>query len=157
MEITLTILQLIAPIAALSTPSNLYQRVEDDPLQHSYNFTLKSLGRDPSRPVFDNLYLKPYHIYPTFNYATLYPKSDNSSGIVGFLNGTTQQLEDHQGNLLFYGGGGALYGFVIDSVNATYKPVEINVGSGTQGIFIDRGLLRYNNPMSGGFYEITKE
>lgn len=40
----------------------------------------------------------------------------------------------------------------LDSVNATYNPVEINVGKGTQGIFIDRGLLRYNNPMSGGFY-----
>ncbi len=40
----------------------------------------------------------------------------------------------------------------LDSVNATYNPVEINVAGGTQGIFIDRGLLRYNNPMSGGFY-----
>lgn len=113
MQITPAILHFIAPIAALSTPSNLYQRVQHDPIQDGYNFTLKSRVRDPGKPGFDNLYLEPYHIYPTFNYATLYPKSDNNQGIIGFLNGTTQEIEDHQGNLLFNGGGGAFYGFVI--------------------------------------------
>ncbi len=113
MQITTAILYLLASIAALATPSKIYQGVQDDLIQDGYNFTLKSRVRDPGKHAFDDLYLEPYHIYPTFNYATLYPKSGNNQGIVGFLNGTAQELEDHQGYLLFYGGGGGFYGFVI--------------------------------------------
>lgn len=39
-----------------------------------------------------------------------------------------------------------------DSVNATYNPIEINAGSGTKGIYINQGVIKYNNPTSGGFY-----
>lgn len=41
---------------------------------------------------------------------------------------------------------------LTDSVNATYNPVEINAGTGTTGIYIDQGKIKYNNPISGGFY-----
>lgn len=45
-----------------------------------------------------------------------------------------------------------MYGFIIDSVNSTYNPIEINAGLGTKGIFINQGVIKYNNPASGGFY-----
>lgn len=41
---------------------------------------------------------------------------------------------------------------VIDRVNSTYNPIEINAGTGTKGIYINQGVIKYNNPISGGFY-----
>ena len=41
---------------------------------------------------------------------------------------------------------------MIDKVNSTYNPIEINAGPGTKGIFIDQGVIKYHNPLSGGFY-----
>ena len=60
-----------------------------------------------------HLYLEPYHIYPAFNYATLYPeKAGGEKDIVGFLNGTRQELEDERGSLGFIGNG-IVYGFIV--------------------------------------------
>lgn len=171
------------PLLALSIPTTDYQ------IRHSRTFTLKSHVLAPANPSFENLYLEPYHIYPAFNYATLSPKTKKNPGIVGFLNGTEQELEYDQGNLLFSFRQARLYGFVIrgsfpfppniqgncgfdgfenigygrmeqalvnvettDSVNSTYNPIEINAGSGTKGIYINQGVIKYNNPISGGFY-----
>lgn len=36
--------------------------------------------------------------------------------------------------------------------NESYIPVEINAGNGTQGIFIDQGVIKVHDPLSGGFY-----
>ncbi|KAL8947300.1 MAG: hypothetical protein Q9222_006402 [Ikaeria aurantiellina] len=76
------------------------------------------------------------------------------AGVVGFLNGTLKELEERKGDLVFgFGEGGRLpYGFVINKVNASYNPVEINAGPGTKGIYISAGVLKYNDPPPGGFY-----
>ncbi|KAK4692781.1 hypothetical protein P7C71_g4489, partial [Lecanoromycetidae sp. Uapishka_2] len=117
------------------------------------SFKLKSHVLTPPNPAFECLYLEPYHIYPPFNYAVLSPKTTEDPGIVGTLNGTVAQLANDEGNLIF---DSAVeeppYGFVIASINSTYNPVEILPGNGTQGIFINQGVIKYNNPISGGFY-----
>ncbi|KAL8793586.1 MAG: hypothetical protein Q9195_003849 [Heterodermia aff. obscurata] len=56
------------------------------------------------------------------------------------------------GNLLFDGGSNIVYGFIIDKLNGTYNPIEINAGPGSSGIYINQGVIKYNNPTSGGFY-----
>jgi hypothetical protein len=78
--------------------------------QHSPAFGLKSHVLTPPTPSFENLYLSAYHTSPTLDYATLSPKTAQNPGIVGFLNGTAQELADGQGDLLFRGGES---GFVI--------------------------------------------
>ncbi len=40
----------------------------------------------------------------------------------------------------------------MNQINTTYNPIEINAGGGTKGIFIDQGVIKYHNPISGGFY-----
>lgn len=132
--------------------STLAAPVADTQVQHSKKFKLKSHSLSSSTSAFENLYLEPYHIYPAFNYATLYPKTARDPGIIGFLNGTKQELEDDQGDLIFNLGQAGIYGFVIDRVNSTYNPIEINAGTGTKGIYINQGVIKYNNPISGGFY-----
>ncbi|KAG6990904.1 hypothetical protein G7Y79_00060g092080 [Physcia stellaris] len=129
-----------------------------DPLKahHSQKFTLSSHVLSPPNPAFEGLVLEPYHISPAFNYAVLEKagKGKEGKGVVGYLNGTREELRDGFGDLLFRAGADAKfsYGFVIDRVNATYNPVEINAGEGTKGIFIDQGVIKYQNPQSGGFY-----
>ena len=119
----------------------------------SHRFRLHSRALDPSNPSFNNLYFQPYHIYPSFNYAVLTPQTTSSQGIIGHLNGTAAERESNEGNLIYdYSAGSPPYGFVIDQVNATYNPVEIDAGNGTRGIFIDQGVVKYHNPLSGGFY-----
>lgn len=117
----------------------------------SKTFKLKSLVLSPSDPSFDNLYLEGYHIYPGGNYAVLSPKSATNPGIIGYLNGTAADFAHENTELLFNFSPGP-YGFIIDSVNATYNPILINAGNGTTGIFIDQGIIKYQNPISGGFY-----
>ncbi|KAI4269123.1 MAG: hypothetical protein L6R38_007583 [Xanthoria sp. 2 TBL-2021] len=143
--------QLLLPLVALAVPTPTESQPSNQEIIHTRNFTIKSHVIAPAQSSFENLYLEPYHIYPAFNYATLWPKSDTTPGIVGFLNGTGRELENDQGNLLFLGGGG-VYGFIIDRVNSTYNPVEINAGEGTKGIYINQDIIKYNNPISGGFY-----
>ncbi|KAL8669722.1 MAG: hypothetical protein Q9168_005691 [Polycauliona sp. 1 TL-2023] len=144
---------LVLPLSVLAVPTPVENHHRNNGIVHSRNFTIKSHVIGPAQSSFENLYLEPYHIYPAFNYATLYPKNEQTPGIVGFLNGTKRELENDQGDLLFLGGGG-VYGFVIDSVNTTYNPVEINAGAGTQGIYVSQGIIKYNNPISGGFYAV---
>lgn len=120
------------------------------PDETSKTFKLKSHVLSPPNPSFDNLYLEPYHIYPGANYAVLAPQSTRDPGIIGYLNGTTQDFASENTDLLF--DLNFPYGFIIDSVNATYNPILINAGNGTQGIFIDQGIIKYHNPISGGFY-----
>lgn len=123
------------------------------PIETFRPFKLKSRGLSPSNPAFNNLYLEPYHIYPALNYAVLSLKSTQNPGVIGYLNGTATEPADDQGDLLFhFGSDEPPYGFVIDLVNATSNPIEINAGNGTQGIFIDQGIIKYHNPISGGFY-----
>ncbi|KAL9024562.1 MAG: hypothetical protein Q9196_006428, partial [Gyalolechia fulgens] len=50
----------------------------DDHDRRSRHFRLRSQVLAPANPAFENLYLEPYHIYPAFNYATLYPRTDRS-------------------------------------------------------------------------------
>ncbi|KAL8961573.1 MAG: hypothetical protein Q9193_001889, partial [Seirophora villosa] len=123
--------KLILPLAVLAVPYPTESQPSDEDITQSRNFTIRSHAVDSAQPTFDNLYLGPYYIYPAFNYATLLPKTDSNPGIVGFLNGTRRELRDDQGDLLFLGGAG-VYGFIIDTVNATYSPVEINAGIGTK-------------------------
>ncbi|KAL8847190.1 MAG: hypothetical protein Q9221_007752 [Calogaya cf. arnoldii] len=144
------LLQFVLPFLALTIPTPAENQASNQEVIHSRNFTIRSRGVAPASG-FDNLFVEPYHISPTFNYATLWPITARTPGIVGFLNGTTRQLKYGQGNLLFSGGGG-VYGFIIDSVNATYNPVEINAFTGTSGIYVNNGVIKYNNPQSGGFY-----
>ncbi|CAF9927353.1 hypothetical protein IMSHALPRED_007193 [Imshaugia aleurites] len=117
----------------------------------SKTFKLKSLVLSPSNSSFNNLYLEPYHIFPGANYAVLSPKTATNPGIIGYLNGTAADFADRNTDLLF-NANPSPYGFVIDSVNATYNPILINAGNGTTGIFIDQGIIKYHSPMSGGFY-----
>lgn len=117
----------------------------------SKTFKLKSFVLSPPNPFFNNLYLEPYHIYPGANYAVLSPESATNPGIIGYLNGTAADFANESTDLLF-NGNPAPYGFIIDSVNATYNPILINAGNGTTGIFIEQGIIKYNNPISGGFY-----
>ena len=115
----------------------------------SATFRLKSLVLSPPNPSFDNLYLEAYHIFPGSNYGVL-SSTNATNGIVGYLNGTAADFADDTTNLLF--DENPSYGFVIDSVNATYNPILINGGNGTPGIFNDQGVIKYNNVNSGGFY-----
>ena len=121
--------------------------------QASRHFKLRSRLLTSSNPTFNNLLLEPYHIYPAFNYAVLAKESAETPGITGYINGTTTEIKEEEGDLVFdYGSSPPPYGFVIDQVNATYNPIEINAGNGTQGVFIDQGVIKYHNPLSGGFY-----
>ena len=121
------------------------------PEETSKTFRLKSLVLSPPNSSFNDLYLEAYHIYPSANYAVLSPRSATNPGITGYLNGTAADFANENTDLLFdfdpYP-----YGFIIDSVNATYNPILINVGNGTTGIFIDQGIIKYHSPISGGFY-----
>ena len=138
------ILSLIALLTgAIAAPTSLDET--------SRTFKLKSRILSPSNSSFNNLYLEPYHIYPGANYAVLSPKSATNPGIIGYLNGTAADFEDENTDLLF-DFDPVPYGFIIDSVNATYNPILINAGNGTTGIFIDQGIIKYHNPISGGFY-----
>ena len=121
------------------------------PAETSRTFKLKSLALSPSNSFFSNLYLEPYHIYPGANYAVLSPKTSTNLGIIGYLNGTAEDFANESTDLLF-SFDPAPYGFIVDSVNATYNPILINAGNGTTGIFINQGVIKYHNPMSGGFY-----
>ena len=112
---------------------------------------LKSLALSPSNSSFNDLYLESYHIYPGGDYAVLSPKTATNPGIIGYLNGTAEDFANENTDLLFISNP-APYGFIIDSVNATYNPIFINAGNGTTGIFIDQGIIKYHNPISGGFY-----
>ena len=116
----------------------------------STTFRLKSLVISPPNPSFDNLYLETYHIYPGANYAVLSAQTSTNAGVIGYLNGTAADFADETTDLLFYDN--PPYGFIIDSVNATYNPILINAGNGTTGIYNDQGIIKYNDPMSGGFY-----
>jgi len=102
MHLLLTLL-LLLPTLTISLPAPASST-------HSPAFKLKSHVLVTPNPAFENLYLEPYHIRPAFNYAVLCPQTAQNPGIVGFLNGTTQELADGQGDLLFRGGA---YGFVI--------------------------------------------
>ena len=124
------------------------------PDETSKTFKLKSLALSTSNSSFSDLYLEPYHIYPGANYAVLSPKTPTNLGIIGYLNGTAEDFANENTDLLF-DFDPAPYGFIIDSVNATYNPILINVGNGTAGIFIDQGIIKYHNPISGGFYGKT--
>ena len=121
------------------------------PDEISKTFRIKSLVLSPPNTSLNNLYLEPYHIYPSANYAVLSPKSATNPGIIGYLNGTAADFANENTDLLF-NLNAIPYGFSIDSVNATYHPILINVGNGTRGIFIDQGIIKYHNPISGGFY-----
>ena len=69
----------------------------DAKVSQSRNFTLSSRGLpigSEAAAGFDGLVLEPYHIYPAFNYATLVPKTEQNKGIVGYLNGTEEELQD---------------------------------------------------------------
>jgi len=102
-------LLLLLPTLTLSLPSPTPQ-TQTPQIQYSPAFKLKSHVLTPLSPSFENLYLSAYHINPALNYATLCPQTTQHQGIVGFLNGTTQELADDEGDLLFRGGE---YGFVI--------------------------------------------
>lgn len=104
----LALLPFLTSTLALALPSP-----SPTPHHQTKNFTLKSHVLSPANPSLENLYLEPYHIYPSFNYATLYPKTAQTPGIVGFINGTKTEIEDEEADLLFYGGAGFGYGFVI--------------------------------------------
>ena len=121
------------------------------PDETSTTFKLKSVVLTPPNPSFNNLYLEPYHIYPGANYAVLSPESTTNPGLIGYLNGTAADFANDNTDLLF-NSNPAPSGFIIDSVNVTYNPILINAGNGTMGIFIEQGILKYNNPISGGFY-----
>ena len=102
MHLLLTLLLLLPTLTTpLPTPASS---------THSPAFRLKSHVLTPPYPAFENLYLEPYRISPTLDYATLCPQTTQNKGIVGFLNGTAQELADGQGDLLFRGGES---GFVI--------------------------------------------
>ena len=116
------------------------------------SFRLRSHVLTPPRPLFESLYIEPYHIYPPFNYAVFTPKTPKKPGIIGRLNGTAEDLANDAGDLVFDFGGQFTYSFVIDQINATYNPIKILPGSGTKSIFIDQGVIKYHNPLSGGFY-----
>jgi len=78
---------------------------------------------------------------------------DPNPGIIGSLNGTAAELASDEGDLLFnLGSSEPPYGFVIGSVDATYNPIVIQPGNGTQGIFVSQGVVKSHNPISGGFY-----
>ena len=121
------------------------------PDEISKTFKLKSLALSPSNSSLSNLYLEPYHIYPGANYAVLSPKTPTNLGVIGYLNGTAEDFANENTDFLF-NFDPAPYGFIIDSVNATYNPILINAGNGTTGIFIDQGVIKYHNPIAGGFY-----
>ncbi|KAL8662055.1 MAG: hypothetical protein Q9202_005029 [Teloschistes flavicans] len=150
----LSLLPLFAHALPTTTTTTSPQTQDNNKPRHTRSFILSSrvLSSPSANAAFDNLVLEPYHIYPAFNYATLNKKSTQNQGVTGFLNGTKQQLDDEQGYLAFDFGQGGVYGFKIDSVNATFNPIEINAGPGTDGMYIDQGVIKYNNPTSGGFY-----
>jgi len=122
------------------------------PMIQSRCFKLKSHVLSPLKSIFDCHYLEQYHIYPTFDYAALVPDSAERPAIIGYLNGTAGEMDNEEAELLFKDESGLPYGFVIDQVNATYNPIEIKAGNGTKGIFIDQGIIKFHNPISGGFY-----
>ena len=106
------------------------------PDESSKTFKLKSLVLAPNNSSFSNLYLESYHIYPGANYAVLSPQTSTNLGIIGYLNGTAEDFANENTDLLF-NFNPEPYGFIIDSVNATYNPILINAGNGTTGIFVD--------------------
>lgn len=164
MHLLLTTL-LLLPTLSLSLPAPALTTST-----HSPAFRLKSHVLVPPTPSFENLYLEPYHLTSPskLNYAVLCPQTAQKKGVISFLNGTTQELADGQGDLLVRGGevgfviglspfyqckwGKRLTSEMVDSVNSTYNPIELNAGPGTNGIFIGQGVVKYNNPISGGFY-----
>lgn len=108
MHLSIGLVHFFLPLISLAVPITT-----DSEYQSHDKFTLKSHVLAPANPAFENLYLEPYHISPAVNYATLYPKSGANQGVIGYLNGTEQELEDDQGNLLFEAGPAGVYGFVI--------------------------------------------
>lgn len=122
------------------------------PDETSKTFKLKSLVLSPPNSSFNNLYLETYHIYPSANYAVLSPQGATTPGVIGHLNGTAADFADKNTDFLFDLDSFPYYGFIIDSVNATYNPIFINAGNGTTGILIDQGIIKYHSPISGGFY-----
>ncbi|KAL8956779.1 MAG: hypothetical protein Q9183_006221, partial [Haloplaca sp. 2 TL-2023] len=99
-------LLLLLPLLALSHPvATKFATADNKTTQHTRTpFRLKSHVLNSPNPDLENLYLNPYHIYPTFNYATLSPKTAKRPGIKGFLNGTDFELENQQGRMDFKGG-----------------------------------------------------
>ena len=114
----------------------------------SPSFTLKASLYDSVNPSFANLSVTSYHTGAGTAYAVLAP----GPGRVAHLNGTKDELANDNGNMVFEGSSFPS-SFIIDRVNLTYNPTEINAGiGGTPGIFIDQGFIKVHDPLSGGFY-----
>ncbi|KAL8864967.1 MAG: hypothetical protein Q9198_009539, partial [Flavoplaca austrocitrina] len=113
MHLLTIFLQFLLPLAVLAAPATTKHQPGKQEIVHSHSFTIRSSVFSPAQSKFENLYLEPYHIYPGFDYATLWPKTDRTAGIVGFLNGTRRELRNQQGNLLVPIGAGGILGFVI--------------------------------------------
>ena len=89
--LNILLLPFLLPSFVLSSPHPSAVPTKPSHAHHSRKFTLKSQVISPPNPAFDNLDLEPYHIYPAFNYAVLV---SGQKGIVGYLNGTRQELAD---------------------------------------------------------------
>ncbi|KAL9121116.1 MAG: hypothetical protein Q9187_002330, partial [Circinaria calcarea] len=116
--------------------------------QVSPSFTLRASLYDAVNTSFANLSVTSYHTGPGTAYAVLAP----GPGRIAHLNGTEEELDHENGNMVFEGSSFPS-SFIIDRVNQTYNPIEINAGEGgTPGIFIDQGFIKVHDPLSGGFY-----
>ena len=73
------------------------------------------------------------------------------AGRPAHLNGTITDFANKNTDLIFEGSQYP-YGFVINMYNKSSQPIEINAGSGTRGIYLYRGHVRYNDPPADGFY-----
>lgn len=142
--ITLFSTLLSVPISVSAAPTTT------SPIQSSKPFKL--ISKSLTAPFhFSNLYIETYHISPAINYATLYALSEQTHGVDLQLNGTAAEFKHKQTTLIF-----PLQGF-SESWQITKEgdthPVQISVGEGTKGIFLDgKGDLQYSKPKSDGWY-----
>ncbi|MCJ1234833.1 hypothetical protein MMC14_002796 [Varicellaria rhodocarpa] len=138
-----TLLALLATTAFALTTTSSKKPTTSPP------FTLSSTLVSPTtgNPSFANLNLTSYHTGAGLSWAVL----QNGLARPAYLNGTAADFKNENTELLF-SGDNFPFGFVIDRVNSTYDPVEINAGTGTKGIFIDQGVVKVHDPLSGGFY-----
>ncbi|KAL6719087.1 hypothetical protein ACLMJK_003322 [Lecanora helva] len=119
------------------------------------SFALKSRPLCTDTAFASDLFLVPYHISPAYNYAVLSSVSSTNRAVVGYLNGTDAELAAEDGDLIFNLGiadQDIPFGFLINQVNLTYNPIEINAGNGTRGVFIDHRVIKFHSPLKGGFY-----